>query len=226
MVRYFKSFLLELDQDLADPGSPYGGQVPDTGGAARNDPPNRGEKRIYTTTGDCYPTKNICTFFLTPDQEVVYYVAGYYAPDLFLEILEAVDAMRTAGTEAEQKRGHRLAYKNLGTRLSEVRKASSDVKKVDSAQLKQLMGDSVFQYKNEKHRHTTSCLWVLRRLLEYRQTVHSQLAQKGFVPFHTVQHEYRYGNSFTEEADKRDLVPATLARPQTPDLTTTTQTQQ
>jgi hypothetical protein len=35
-----------------------------------------------------YPTKNIATFFLRPDGGVYFYVAGYYSPKLFLEILQ------------------------------------------------------------------------------------------------------------------------------------------
>lgn len=43
------------------------------------------EQRIFTTATECYATPNICTFFLTPNLEVLHYTVGYYSPSRFLE---------------------------------------------------------------------------------------------------------------------------------------------
>ena len=53
------------------------------------------ENGIAQNNYEAYPTKNICTFFLTPEGKVFYYVAGSYAPELFVKILESALALRT-----------------------------------------------------------------------------------------------------------------------------------
>jgi uncharacterized protein YyaL (SSP411 family) len=62
------------------------------------------ETWIFSAHADCDPTKNICTFFLTPDLDVIYYVAGYFAPDLFLEILDDVLRIQKAPDRSERRR--------------------------------------------------------------------------------------------------------------------------
>lgn len=179
------------------------------------------EKRIFANSADCYPTKNICTFFLTPDREVAYYVAGYWAPDIFLEILDVVDGLRAAKTPRDRKLAHARISKELSGRIRKIRSASAKPDKVDAAELERLAGASVFKYSASTHRHGSRCLHVLEESLTYRQTVHGALAREGFVALKAVQHNYRYGNSFTEEPDPSKGVP-TFARPQPPVVTAAT----
>src|SRR5688572_5134862 len=63
------------------------------------------EENIFRSSADAYPTKNICTFFLTPKGEVLFYVAGYLEPGLFLETLELVTRLARA-SPAERRAIH------------------------------------------------------------------------------------------------------------------------
>ncbi len=72
----------------------------------------RTEKWIFESSGEAYPTKNICTFFLTPDLRVLHYAAGYYAPDLFLEVLASAERAAGAGDPA---RGEAAGRAEAGT---------------------------------------------------------------------------------------------------------------
>lgn len=47
---------------------------------------------IYQSSRVCFPTKNICTFFLAPDGTVLHYITGYYDPALFA--VEAKKALK------------------------------------------------------------------------------------------------------------------------------------
>ena len=87
------------------------------------------EKNIFTRTADCFPTRNICTFFLTPDREVAYYIAGYYGPDAFLEILEVADTMKTMKSIKDQKEAHARLSESLSDRIRHVSDAYTQSKK-------------------------------------------------------------------------------------------------
>jgi hypothetical protein len=52
------------------------------------------ERRIVENSFECYPTKNFCTFFVTPDREVLHYFSGYYSPSFFLHEIEFVKALQ------------------------------------------------------------------------------------------------------------------------------------
>ena len=52
------------------------------------------ERWLFTSEMEAYPTKNICTFFLTPAGKVFHYVAGYFAPETFGAELEFAAALR------------------------------------------------------------------------------------------------------------------------------------
>ena len=61
------------------------------------------EQWIFQSDMEAYPTKNICTFFLTPEGKVFYYVAGSYSPELFVKILETASTLRTATSTASAR---------------------------------------------------------------------------------------------------------------------------
>src|SRR6185436_3379476 len=46
------------------------------------------EDRIAATATDCFPTKNFCVYFCTPDRQVLNYLTGYFSPKVFLPELE------------------------------------------------------------------------------------------------------------------------------------------
>src|SRR5262245_42604436 len=51
------------------------------------------EKRIQKYEYECFATKNFCTFFATPDLDVVHYVSGYCYPPFFLRELAFVQEL-------------------------------------------------------------------------------------------------------------------------------------
>src|SRR5262245_16728201 len=103
------------------------------------------ENWIFTSSAECYPTKNICTFFMTPDLKVVYYVAGYWAPDVFLDILDGVSKLQEAKTAEDLGRGHR----EIGADLSKRMAVLNDVKAAQSS----LSVYGSCRYEKTEHKH-------------------------------------------------------------------------
>lgn len=163
------------------------------------------ETRIFTSAADCYPTKNICTFFLTPDLEVVYYVAGYWGPSLFNEILEHVVKLQSA-TPDTRAAVHTELASILAGRLSQVQAGEDEAKPL-------LSSYGACRYEKLDHKHGPSCLHVLSEAFRYRKEVHDQLAGST-TPLEKVQFAYKFGNPFTEEAPPPPDVK--FARPETP----------
>ena len=152
----------------------------------------RTEKWIFESYGEAYPTKNICTFFLTPELRVVSYVSGYFAPDLFLEVLAAAGVLKDAEGDDFATRQRRIANDLAGRR----EKPAMPLK-----------------YRDLNHRHTDKCGAVVEEALRHRREVHDSLAVSGPVPLEKVQHAYLYGNPFTEEAHAEEGEPAAFPRP-------------
>lgn len=168
------------------------------------------EAWIFKANAECYPTKNICTFFMTPDLDVVYYVSGYYAPDVFLDILSSVQKLQAAKDRKQLGAVHREIAADLSTRLGEVRAVQNNPK-AGYDPLK-LFGSC--KYEKEEHRHNAACLSVLGECYQYRKEVHDSLADEGSVPLDKVQHAYKFGNSFSEEA--QSVPEASLGKPAAP----------
>jgi len=165
------------------------------------------ESWIFTSSAECYPTKNICTFFLTPDMKVLYYVAGYWAPDVFLEILDAVAKLQNAKTAKEQAQIHR----DLGEILQKRQEVMKDGKLTAESPLNAY---GPCRYDKTEHQHALACLPILSEAFRYRKEVHDALAQEGSVDFEKVQHTYKFGNSFTEEA--APVAEGQFVKPQAP----------
>ncbi len=175
----------------------------------------RTEEWIFNSSAECYPTKNICTFFLTPDMRVVYYVAGYYAPDVFLEILDAVEKVQGAQGADDFSRLHREIGAQLSVRLDQLKTGKGGGKEGAAADPGPLAAYGPCRYEKSEHRHGPPCLGVVAEALRYRKEVHDTLAGDGAVGFDRVQHSYKFGNPFTEEAHaspgvefSKPLVPA------------------
>ena len=169
------------------------------------------EKWIFTSNTECYPTKNICTFFMTPDLEVVDYVAGYYAPDVFLDILAGVQKLQAAPKSLGKV--HKEISADLTKRLEELKAVGNNPKTVATG-TGPLAPYGACSYEKIEHKHGPQCLSILNEAFRYRKEVHDSLADHGSVPFDTVQHKYKFGNSFTEEAPA--VADAPLSKPQSP----------
>ncbi len=159
----------------------------------------RTEKRIFEQHGEAYPTKNICTFFLTPDLRVVSYVSGYLAPELFLDVLASAETLK--GAEGDEfMRRHRGIANDLAGRLERTKE-----KPVFS-----------LKYRDLEHGHAATCVEAMRDAFQHRREVHDALAASGPAPFERVQHGYLYGNSFSEEKHVETVGAGEFPRPKVP----------
>ena len=167
----------------------------------------RTEQWIFTSSMEAYPTKNICTFFMTPEAKVFYYAAGYYSPDVFMELLRTATALREALFD------DRLRVKAGG--LDDARKIheraawtmESSRKKMLAAQGKKDGGKSAileyntYSYRGLKHRHEPVCLTSLCQGFEYLGKLHRHWSETEDLPgLQDVQYGYLWGNPFTEES--------------------------
>jgi hypothetical protein len=168
------------------------------------------ENWIFNANAECYPTKNICTFFMTPDLDVVYYVSGYYAPDVFLDIVSSVRKVHAAKERKAMADAHREASADLSRRLEDVDKACANPKTGPDP----LAPFGSCKYEKDEHKHKLECLNILRQCYQYRKVVHDSLTDGGTVPLDKVQHDYKFGNSFSEEA--RAIPEASLGKPAAP----------
>jgi uncharacterized protein YyaL (SSP411 family) len=170
------------------------------------------EQWIFNSSTECYPTKNICTFFMTPDLEVVYYVSGYYAPDVFLDVLAAVQKLQAS--PKDRGRVHKEISAELSKRLDGLKGASANPKAAVASGSGPLKPYGTCSYEKIDHQHNVQCLYILSEAFRYRKEVHDSLTESGSVPLERVQHSYKFGNSFTEEAPP--AAQGTLSKPQAP----------
>jgi hypothetical protein len=162
------------------------------------------EQWIFQGDLEAYPTKNICTFFLTPEGKVFYYVAGSYAPDVFLRVLDTASGLRGALFDA--------AMKESGGDVSRVHLAKAEefdglretaeeaVKSPDG--WKALVGDhkKAPLYRGLKHKHSQRCAYSLAKGWEYFRDLHRSMAGWAELPtLEAVRYTYLYGNEFSEE---------------------------
>ncbi len=162
------------------------------------------ERWIFQGDLEAYPTKNICTFFLTPEGKVFYYAAGSYSPEVFLRVLETADGLRGALFDAGMKASGADArsvhlmkaeeFDGLHERAREAAKSPEEWKK--------LLGPAkgAAFYRGLKHKHTQRCAWSLANGYGYFAELHRTLAEWKELPgFEAVRYAYHYGNEFTEE---------------------------
>jgi hypothetical protein len=152
------------------------------------------EKRIKKYQYECFATKNFCTFFTTPDLDVLHYQSGYSHPGLFLEELDFVhkvasqtldpnhrymeDALPEFRALHEEHAGHHSKEE------SRIRKLTSFPGVTDS---------DVF------HSRQHSYAQGMQNLCQ----VHFDLVQRaeklnGPVPLADVFNDYKYSNGFEE----------------------------
>ena len=160
------------------------------------------EKDILDRNYEMYPTKNICTFFLTPDRKVFYYAAGSYSPDMFLKILETATSLRAALFDekmepkdkglADAAKVHAEkaeAYQDLSTKAEDPKQWHSLVSPFRTV-----------AYRGIKHVHSEACAWCLKEGYGYLSKLHREWAARTELPaIDEVRYKYLYGNEFTEE---------------------------
>lgn len=161
------------------------------------------EKRIFSSSQEAYATRNICTFFMTPDQRVFHYVAGYYAPSLFLDVLNIARKLRPTSDSPERFREVHEGFAQL---------CAEELAKVESAEKTGTWKPALkkygqFRYERARHEHNALCVRSLKEALGYWERLHRDFAGRQELPtFESVRRKYLFGNGFTEEP-KRERPP-------------------
>ncbi len=161
------------------------------------------EKRIFESDLEAYPTKNICTFFLSPEGRVFYYVAGSYSPEFFLKILDTATSLRQALFDDGMR--PRAGHLATAARLHEERAAAFEslaekAKQPESLKLL-FREDDRLTYRGKRHVHGPQCASSVREGYAYWARLHAVLEAWEELPdLEAVRYRYEYGNEFTEES--------------------------
>jgi hypothetical protein len=160
----------------------------------RNDD-DRAEKSIFEHSTEAFPTKNICTFILTPDGRVFHYLAGYAAPEPFLKFLEEALALRRAGFD------DRMALKPDGLEaLRKIHAATAAAHEAESKNAAVPLDAPQRTYRGITHRHSAACSENLRNLSSYLARVHRAWEKSSALPsLDEIRYKYLYGDPFSEE---------------------------
>ena len=154
---------------------------------------HRTEEGIFCRSAEAYTTKNICTFFLDGDGKVVHYLAGYYAPPVFLDLIQPLSTLREAQGAEDVRRFHRERLQSLAAKPI-------------------APSSRPFSYMGVTHAHSALCTTSLGEVGTYLKRVHEQFLKDGSVPLEKVRSGYLFGNPFTEEPSGA----AGFPRPQSP----------
>lgn len=175
------------------------------------------ESWIFQGDLEAYPTKNICTFFLTPQGKVFYYVAGSYAPELFLQVLETASALGGAAAKGDPGAAakiHLARAEACDELLERAREAGST-----PDGWKGFVGDpkKAVLYRGLKHKHGPGCLGSLSSGWEYFAKLHRMWAEWKELPeLEAVRYTYLYGNDFTEENEASTRIARQEPSPEPP----------
>ncbi len=154
------------------------------------------EKWISEHNGEAYSTKNFCTFFTTPDLDVLHYMSGYYAPRWFRPEMESALAARVEGYDAD--------FKPAGgapSKMSKVHETRSRELRATDEKLQKLKAPAKLD-PQESMRFTMN-IASLREAVAYLQLVHDEVGkswkrEKPIKLFDVIK-GYKGGNEFTEE---------------------------
>ncbi len=165
------------------------------------------EKSIFQHSMEAYPTKNICTFFLSPDGGVFFYVAGYYSPHLFLRVLQTVATLRAAQFDE--------AMRPRPDAVGEVRRAHATIAGSMREYAANFLGGNwspeawkkwaeeypTHTYRGVKHSHSRWCARSLGAASDYLARLHERWGQAPeLLPdLDSVRYTYLWGNPFSEE---------------------------
>ena len=164
------------------------------------------EQRIFSSDLEAYPTKNICTFFLTPDGRVFHYVAGSYSPDVFLKILETVSALKGALFDPgmKLKPGGMAAAAKTHEEKAEIYDGMKEKAEAAAATSEGWKGvvttPRSVGYRGLKHQHGPQCARSLASGYGYFAALHRAWSARTELPeWSDVRYAYLYGNDFSEE---------------------------
>lgn len=165
------------------------------------------ERWIFTSAMEAYTTKNIATFFLTPDGRVFHYVAGYYSPDVFVTYLQAAMRLRTAAFDEKMRlkagglESLRAVHGDIVKTIARTETAIAEMLKAPEGWKKALAGYETYSYRTAKHEHTRQCANNLHEGYRYLTRLHKHWSEVTELPdLKDVQFKYLWGNPFTEEA--------------------------
>jgi hypothetical protein len=151
------------------------------------------EQSILTSSFEAYPTKNICTFFMTPSSEVFHYVAGHFAPELFLPELETACRIRREAFD------DRMSLKPDG--LDTLRFTHRDAaRRSEELGKNPPVARGEVAYREFTHTHSDACAWTIHAGARYLAALHDHWSKRAALPtLDKVRLDYLYGNEFTEE---------------------------
>ena len=142
------------------------------------------EQDIFGRHAEAYTTRNICTFFLTPDLQVLHYIAGYYAPQLFIEeaafALELQQALFDA--DGRPRTGAPTLFKEMHARRAAQLKEVTEWlgREENQGEIEEMFGDPLWdlQYDAQSHVHCRHCAARLARAHGYIARVHEDFAEE------------------------------------------------
>jgi len=159
------------------------------------------EARIWSSEPEIFPTRNIVTFFATPDFRVLHYVAGYWHPTFFSKELEFVDRLRGDVLRGDGTTRVDAVWKVRRAHLEREKELRPLVQYFESERgwSAALGPDPV----HEGHAHGPSCHSNLLQGLHHLADVHRSMIGQTRV-FSTLPRlsqlfqTYRFGNPFAE----------------------------
>jgi len=170
---------------------------------------NDAERGIAKNSFECFATKNFCTFFTTPDRDVIHYASGYYHPKLFLKELEFVreaaegvldDQKQFAETATSRYRA--IHESHAKGHMEEVARLRA-VKRAEGAQI------SEEDWTSRRDRYIEG--------MQHLAAVHKDLMERAAMSGHPAQLDqvfdrHLFGNGFEETG--KDPAPAPRRRPE------------
>jgi len=161
------------------------------------------EKRIFDTSYECYSTKNFCTFFVTPDRQVLHYFSGYYSPLLFLQEIRFVQELQKKVCDAQGrlKKDAMAEYQRIHKEHAKAHE--DDAKRIRKIKPPSAGSEGWADYKENQANYTQRKEYFIEGQA-YLGQVHAALAKgdkktKGPVMLEKVIKGYMGGNEFTEE---------------------------
>lgn len=161
------------------------------------------ERSIFEHNFESYPTRNICTFFLKPDGSVYFYVAGYYAPDFFFDIL------MSGGLHSPSRKRYSVLAGRCSKAMAELQASQSGRRQFNNRSGMQFEDETRLtvswcrpaSYEGIEHRHSPSCLASATEGFRYLETVFRWFSEQTELPqLKDVRTDYLFGNPFTEES--------------------------
>src|SRR5262245_52529035 len=150
------------------------------------------ERRIFNESEEAYATRNICTFFMTPDLKVAHYVAGYYAPDLFGETLRFVEKLQGTLDNPEAFRSEHARFSRICGDESDAIEEASQPDAGKKAWEPILRKYGCYKYE-AKHHHGPGCLHSLGEAMDYWAKLHEHFASLHRMPtFDEVRKNYMF----------------------------------